>query len=146
MVVVCAISGFPPEEPVVSKDGYIFEKRLIERVIADTGKCPITGCDLSLGDLRPVLASGGSKAVTIDSASLPDMISSFEKQWEQVLIDQFNLRAELHAAKEELAKALYEQEASVRVIARLTRERDQALGEVTKLQEDVAQIQYSRED
>lgn len=139
MVVVCSISGFSPEEPVISKDGYIFERRLIERVIADTGKCPVTGGSLSLDDLKPVQATNSSKAVTIDTASLPEMISSFEKEWQKLLIEGFELKAGLHAAKEELAKALYEQEASVRAIARLTRERDQALAEIAKLQEEVAQ-------
>ncbi|MED6136728.1 hypothetical protein PIB30_058491 [Stylosanthes scabra] len=51
----CSISGKVAEDPVVSKkSGLLFEKRLIEKHIADFGKCPITGQPLTLDDLVPV--------------------------------------------------------------------------------------------
>ncbi len=39
---------------MISKDGYIFERRLIEGIIEKKGTCPITGSPLALGDLKPV--------------------------------------------------------------------------------------------
>lgn len=49
------VSGDVPKEPVVSKNnGLLFEKRLIEKVIKETGKCPVTGSDLNEEDLIPV--------------------------------------------------------------------------------------------
>ncbi|XVF66405.1 hypothetical protein PTKIN_Ptkin10aG0032900 [Pterospermum kingtungense] len=51
----CSISGEVPEEPVVStKSGLLYEKRLIERHIADYGKCPVTGEPLTMDDIVPV--------------------------------------------------------------------------------------------
>ena len=39
----CSISGEVPTQPVVStKSGHVFEKRLIEKYLADEGKCPVT--------------------------------------------------------------------------------------------------------
>ena len=49
------MSGETPEHPVVSKkSGHVFEKRLIEKYIADHGKCPLTGDSLSSEDLLDV--------------------------------------------------------------------------------------------
>lgn len=130
MVVVCSISGYPPEEPVVSRDGYIFERRLIERIISETGLCPITGSPLSMEELRPVHSTSSNTAVPVDSSSLPGLMDMFQKEWDRLLIESYEVKSQLSAAKEELAKLVYENEAAVRTIARLTRERDQALSEL----------------
>jgi len=42
----------PPEHPVISKQtGQVFEKRLIEKHLETSDKCPITGEPLSRNDL-----------------------------------------------------------------------------------------------
>jgi len=127
MVLVCAISGYPPEEPVISKDGYLFERRLIEQIISETGNCPVTGSPLAVEDLRPVNSSNPTKSVPVDSSSLPGLLEMFQKEWDRLLIEQHELKSQLGSVKEDLAKALYEYEGAVRTIARLTRERDEAL-------------------
>jgi hypothetical protein len=49
---VCAMSGEPPVEPVVSrKTGHMFEKRTILTYLLETGTCPITGQPLNSEDL-----------------------------------------------------------------------------------------------
>ncbi len=53
----CAISGTVPEQPVVSKAGVLFERRLVEKYVRETGKCPITGEALSVDDLLPIKAN-----------------------------------------------------------------------------------------
>ncbi len=48
----CAITGELLEDPVISsKSGHIFERRIIEKHIDATGKCPITDQYLSKSDL-----------------------------------------------------------------------------------------------
>jgi pre-mRNA-processing factor 19 len=74
----------------------------------------------------------------VSSTSLPSLIQSFEREWDRVLVESYNLKAKLHSAQEDLAKALYEQEASIRLVADLQRQRDQALDEIAKLQEELA--------
>lgn len=145
MSLVCAISGYPPEEPVLSRDGYIFEKRLIESVISETGMCPVTNAPLSADDLRPVLGTSNNKSVPVDSSSLPGLIQMFGKEWDRLMVDSYTIKAQLAAVQEELAKALYEQEASNRLVARLSRERDEALAEISRLQEEQGQLHYSSE-
>lgn len=52
-----AVSGEAPEQPVVSvKSGNVFEKRLIEKYIADHGKDPVSGEELTLEDLVEIKA------------------------------------------------------------------------------------------
>ena len=50
-----ALSGNPLEEAVVSiKTGHVFEKKIIEKYIDNTGQCPITGINLERKDLFPL--------------------------------------------------------------------------------------------
>ena len=50
-----ALSGNPLEEAVVSiKTGHVFEKKIIEKYIDNTGQCPITGINLERKDLLPL--------------------------------------------------------------------------------------------
>lgn len=51
-MVFCAISGEPPQDPVVSvKSGHIYERRLISKYITENGSDPITGDKLEESDL-----------------------------------------------------------------------------------------------
>ncbi len=51
-MVFCAISGEPPQDPVVSvKSGHIYERRLITKYITENGTDPITGDKLEETDL-----------------------------------------------------------------------------------------------
>jgi len=54
----CAISGEPPQEPVIStKSGHVYEKRLILKYINENGTDPVTGEKLEENDLVAVKAS-----------------------------------------------------------------------------------------
>ena len=54
----CAISGEPPQDPVVSvKSGCVYERRLILKYITENGTDPITGEKLDENDLVTVKAS-----------------------------------------------------------------------------------------
>jgi pre-mRNA-processing factor 19 len=54
----CAISGEPPQDPVVSsKSGHVYERRLILKYITENGTDPVTGEKLEESDLVSVKAS-----------------------------------------------------------------------------------------
>ena len=54
----CAISGEPPQDPVVSsKTGHVYERRLIAKYIAENGTDPISGEKLEENDLISIKAS-----------------------------------------------------------------------------------------
>jgi pre-mRNA-processing factor 19 len=54
----CALSGEPPQDPVVSsKSGQVYERRLIEKYIRENGTDPASGEKLEETDLITVKAS-----------------------------------------------------------------------------------------
>ncbi|KAA3467918.1 pre-mRNA-processing factor 19-like protein 1-like isoform X1 [Gossypium australe] len=136
----CSISGEVPEEPVVSKkSGLLYEKRLIERHIADYGKCPVTGDPLTMDDIVPVKTGKIVKPKSLIAASIPGMLGMFQNEWDALMLSNFALEQQLHTARQELSHALYQvmtlsffigdalfHDAACRVIARLKKERDEA--------------------
>ncbi|KAK8058608.1 cell cycle control protein [Apiospora phragmitis] len=131
---LCAISGEPAEEPVISKiSGNVFEKRLIEKWIEENGKDPITGTDLTLDDLLPVKTARVVRPRPPTLTSIPALLSTFQNEWDAMALESFNLREQLQRTREELSTALYQNDAAVRVIARLTRERDEARNALSKV-------------
>lgn len=134
----CAISGEVPEEPVVSaKSGLLFEKRLIERHIADYGKCPITGEPLTLEDLVAVKTGKIVRPRPVQAASIPGMLGMFQTEWDSLMLSNFALEQQLHTARQELSHALYQHDAACRVIARLKKERDEARSLVAQAERHV---------
>ncbi|CAI9118045.1 OLC1v1019552C1 [Oldenlandia corymbosa var. corymbosa] len=126
---VLAVSGEVPEEPVVStKSGLLFEKRLIERHIADYGKCPVTGEPLTMDDIVPIKTGKIVKPRPVQAASIPGMLGMFQIEWDGLMLSNFALEQQLHTARQELSHALYQHDAACRVIARLKKERDEARG------------------
>ena len=70
----CAISGEPPQDPVVSqKSGHVYERRLILKYITENGTDPITGDKLEESDLIEIKASAYFSAY----ASLQDSYIQF---------------------------------------------------------------------
>lgn len=65
--------------------------------------------------------------------SLPSLLKAFQDEWDALVLGQYNIQEELARTREELATALYQHDAAVRVIARLTRERDEARDALSKV-------------
>jgi len=134
---LCAISGEAPEEPVVSKkSGAVFEKRLIEKYVEENGKDPVSGEELDLEDLLPIRSARTVRPRPPTLTSIPALLSQFQNEWDSLAIETYNLREQLARTREELATALYQHDAAVRVIARLTKERDQARSALARIGEE----------
>ncbi|KAI5649722.1 hypothetical protein M9H77_35727 [Catharanthus roseus] len=124
---ICSISGEAPVEPVVSKkSGLLFERRLIERHISDSGKCPVTGEPLTMEDIVPVKAGKTAKPRPVQGASIPGMLGMLQHEWDALMLSNHALEMQLQNARQELSHALYQHDAACRVIARLKKERDEA--------------------
>ena len=122
---LCCISGKPPLEPVVSKtSGCLYEKRLIEKYIAENGRCPKTGETLRFEDLL-LVSSGGTSGVTrppTSATTIPSLLETLHQEWDALMLEQFSLRQQLTQAQQELAHALFQYDAAERVTARLLKE------------------------
>ena len=124
---LCAISGEAPQEPVVSKKtGTVYEKRLIEKYIEENGKEPGTDEELDLDDLLAVKTARIVRPRPPTLTSIPALLSTFQNEWDSLALEAYNLQEQLARTREELATALYQHDAAVRVITRLTKERDEA--------------------
>ena len=133
----CAISGVVPLEPVVSKTGYLFEKRLIENYIIENGRCPMTGDSCTLAELRPVFVNPAVIPRLSQTSNIPSLMSMLQTEWDTLMLETFNLKSTLHQTREQLAHALYQYEAALRVIARLSNERDEALSQRRPVQTSI---------
>ncbi|KAL9101297.1 MAG: hypothetical protein Q9163_003432 [Psora crenata] len=131
---LCALSGESPQVPVVStKSGNIFEKRLIEHYISENGKDPVTNEDLSTDDLIELKTARTVKPRPPALTSIPSLLSVFQKEWDALALETYTLRQHLTQTRQELSHALYENDAAKRVIARLSKERDEARDALSRI-------------
>jgi len=136
----CSISGQVAQEPVVSKNGDIFEKRVILKHIETHGTCPITNEAMSIEDLIPIRVSNSNavKPRQLSATSIPGLLQTFQNEWDALMLETFNLKKQLDTTRQELAHALYQSDAACRVIARLIKERDVARKELEQLKSAVS--------
>ncbi|KAF4463915.1 pre-mRNA-processing factor 19 [Fusarium albosuccineum] len=131
---LCGISGEAPQEPVVSKkSGVVYEKRLIEQYINEHGTEPDSGDALTADDLLPIHSSRIVRPRPPTLTSIPALLATFQNEWDALALETYNLKEQLARTREELATALYQHDAAVRVIARLTKERDEARDALSKV-------------
>jgi len=62
------------------------------------------------------------------SASLPSLLAQISSEFDTILLELYDTRKALEETRRELSSALYQNDAAVRVVARLVKERDEARG------------------
>ncbi len=106
--------------------GNVFEKRLIEACISENGKDPVTGEDLAVEDLVELKSSRTIRPRPPTLTSIPSLLSVLQSEWDALALETYTLRQHLTQTRQELSRALYEHDAAVRVITRISKERDEA--------------------
>lgn len=141
--ILCLVSGEPTKDPVLSpKSGRIFERSLIESYISQNGTDPFSNDDLSADDLISIKTNGPivpPRPPTL--TSVPSLLSALQNQWDAVALETFSLRQQLTQTRQELSTALYYHDASVRVVARLMKERDEARESLAQLSASIGNLQ-----
>ncbi|RDW94838.1 hypothetical protein BP5796_00601 [Coleophoma crateriformis] len=131
---LCSISGEAPQHPVASsKSGNVYEKRLIEAYIAENHKDPVNGEELEVADLIDLKSARVVAPRPPTLTSIPSLLSTFQNEWDALALESYTIRQQLNQTRQELATALYNHDAAIRVIARLTRERDEARDALSKV-------------
>uniref|UniRef100_A0A8C8CR40 Pre-mRNA-processing factor 19 n=1 Tax=Oncorhynchus tshawytscha TaxID=74940 RepID=A0A8C8CR40_ONCTS len=117
------LSNEVPEHPCVSPvSNQVFERRLIEKYIAENGADPMNGQPLSEEQLIDIKVSHPIRPKAPSSTSIPAILKALQDEWDAVMLHSFTLRQQLQTTRQELSHALYQHDAACRVIARLTKE------------------------
>ena len=111
----------------------MFEKRLIEAYISEHGKDPVTDEELSTDDLVDLKSTRIVRPRPPTLTSIPSLLSVFQNEWDALALETYSLRQQLQQTRQELSTALYQNDAAIRVIARLTKERDEARNTLSKI-------------
>lgn len=113
--------------------GIVYEKRLIEAYIGENHKDPVNGEDLEVTDLIDLKTTRIVTPRPPTLTSIPSLLSAFQNEWDALALESFTLRQQLNQTRQDLATALYQHDAAVRVIARLTKERDESRDALSKV-------------
>lgn len=93
----------------------------------------MTGEELSTDDLVELKTPRIVRPRPPTLTSIPSLLSVFQEEWDALALETYQLRQTLQQTRQELSTALYQHDAAVRVIARLTKERDEARDALSKV-------------
>ncbi|PIA16439.1 Prp19-domain-containing protein [Coemansia reversa NRRL 1564] len=145
----CSLSGEAPNEPVVSlKTGRVYDKRLLQKYLDENGTEPQSDHTLSDEDIISVNVDPPAvKPRPPTLTSIPALLSTFQNEWDALVLETFTLKQQYQQVRQELSQALYQNDAACRVIARITKERDEAREILATLQAQTNALEskYERE-
>ncbi|KAJ2160644.1 hypothetical protein GGF46_002073 [Coemansia sp. RSA 552] len=130
------VSGEAPTEPVVStKTGRVYERRLLQKYLEENGYEPQTEHSLAEEDIVTVnVEPTAVKPRPPTLTSIPALLATFQNEWDALVLETFTLKQQYQQVRQELSQALYQNDAACRVIARVTKERDEARETLATLQ------------
>ena len=99
----------------------------------ENGTDPITNEDLTIADLIDLKSARIVRPRPPTLTSIPSLLSVFQNEWDALALESYTLKQQLVQARQELSTALYQHDAAIRVIARLSQERDEARDALAKI-------------
>lgn len=99
---------------------------MIQAYISEHGTDPVNGEDLTVEDLVNLTQARSVKPRPPTLTSIPALLSTFQNEWDAIILEAYQLKQQLAETRQELSTALYYNDAAQRVIARLQKERDEA--------------------
>lgn len=85
------------------------------------GICPVTEKSLLAEDLLDIQCQQITKPRA--SHSMNSIMSGLQDSYDQILLENFNLKSQLQSLRQELSCALYQHDAACRVIGRMIQEK-----------------------
>eukprot|EP00581_Thalassiosira_minuscula_P011201 CAMPEP_0183720766 /NCGR_PEP_ID=MMETSP0737-20130205/13289_1 /TAXON_ID=385413 /ORGANISM="Thalassiosira miniscula, Strain CCMP1093" /LENGTH=590 /DNA_ID=CAMNT_0025950687 /DNA_START=15 /DNA_END=1787 /DNA_ORIENTATION=- len=145
----CALTGLSPlTDAVVTPSGYVCSRKLLLTKLSENGGVdPFDASgtrrldESNLVELQSAAAGNNGVAAPPrppKATSLPSLLGMLQNEFDAVLLELYDTRKALEETRRELSSALYQNDAAVRVVARVVRERDEARG---KLEEFLANDQ-----
>ena len=107
---------------------------MIEAYISENGTDPVNGEELSVDDLVELKQARVMKPRPPTLTSIPALLSTFQNEWDALILETFQLKQQLAETRQELSTALYYNDSAQRVIARLQKERDEARDALSRVQ------------
>lgn len=159
MSLVCEISGEPllgnangSNEIVVTPSGHICNKRLLLTKLAENGGLdPFeTTKDLPLSEDQLVTLGGSARSSAVpprpQATSFPNMLGLIQKEYDALVLELFDTRKALEETRRELSQALYQNDAAIRVVARIAQERDAAKQQLEQWNASAAAVPAAEEE
>ena len=133
----CALSGqCPTPDPVVTPTGQICSKKLLLQKLTETNYMnPFTTSSSSpmpLDESQLIEIQGGGAETNVvppkasTSNSIPSILNTLSSEYDALVLELYDTRKALEETRKELSVALYQNDAAIRVIARVVLERDLA--------------------
>ncbi|CAJ1934815.1 unnamed protein product [Cylindrotheca closterium] len=140
MSLICEISGeslaSTTEEIVVTPSGHTCIKRLLLAKLSENGGVDpfeqVQERPLSEDQLVTLSKKASIPPPRVHPTSLPNLLQQMQKEYDALVLELFDTRKALEDTRQELSQALYQNDAAVRVVARLSMERDAARQELEK--------------
>lgn len=134
MSFVCELSGEPltgAAEVVVTPSGHVCLKRLLLTKLAENGGVdPWSTGPLQESQLVELATKSKVLPPRPQISSLPNLLGLMQTEYDNLVLELFDTRQALEETRRELSQALYQNDAAVRVVARISMERDQARAEL----------------
>lgn len=142
---LCALSGqtLQGDDAVVTPSGRICSRSLILSKMADNnGTDPFTNQPL---DESQLIALQGDNVIPPrpSATSMPSLLKLLNTEYSNLVLELFDARQLLEETRKELSQALYQNDAALRVIARLAMERDAARQELVAYKETILSSSHS---
>ena len=112
----------------------MFERDTVLKHVEATGRCPVTGTEVTVQDFIDLQSNPAVKPRPMSSASIPGLIETFHTEWDSMVLEQQRLKKHMDQLRQELSHALYQNDAATRVIARLLKEREELRSELAQYQ------------
>jgi len=140
MSLICTLSNEVPENPCISLvSNHVFERRLLEKCVDESGTDPVNGEALTLEQIVDIKASPVSRPRPPTATSIPAILKLLQDEWDACMLHSYTLRQQLQMTRQELSYALYQQDAAFRVIARQDKEVTAAREALATLKPQAAQ-------